>query len=140
MLDDATLDTHLDIRGAVRGVAGPAGVVQNTVFGGGAKCVKNVQKCVFFTPPRGALIIRQIGCFCTPPGYLARTSAKLVYTPPPHPPPPGPPPGTPPKHPPPTPPKQHPPKIQFCPSSETDSTPTKPHVCLNQTMKKSGVF
>ena len=107
MLDDATLDTHLDIRGAVRGVAVSSGV-QNTVFGGGAKCVKNVQKCVFFTPPRGALIIRQIGCFCTPPGYLARTSAKLVYTPPPTPPQ-----NTPP-HPPPSPPQNtvfHPPLL-----------------------------
>ena len=58
---------------------GPSGI-QILYLGGGAKCVKNVSKCVFFTPPRGALIIRQIGWFCTPPGYLARASRILVYT------------------------------------------------------------
>ena len=76
-------------------------VVQNTVFGGVRNVSKMCQKCVFFTPPRGALIIRQIGWFCTPPGYLARASRILVYTPPPTPPqntPPPPPPLPPPKY------------------------------------------
>ena len=129
-------DSHLDIRGALTGVeSDPCGWYKILYLGGVRNVSKMCQKCVFFTPPRGALIIRQIGWFCTPPGYLARASRILVYTPPPHPPPPGPPPGAPPKHPP-----RHPPKYRFWPPSETDSTPTKPHVCLNQTMKKSGVF
>ena len=53
MLDDATLDTHLDIRGAVRGVAGPAGVVPKyCIWGGCEMCQKCAKMRVFHTPPR----------------------------------------------------------------------------------------
>ncbi len=43
------------------------GVPKHCIWGG-VKCVKNVPKMRYFRPPRGALIIRQIGRFCTPPG------------------------------------------------------------------------
>ncbi len=46
-------DSYLDIRGAVWEWSLSRRVVQNTVFWGGAKCVKNVSKMrVFHTPPR----------------------------------------------------------------------------------------
>ena len=51
MLDDATLDTHLDIRGAVRGVAGPAGVVQILYLGGVRNVSKRVKNACFSHPP-----------------------------------------------------------------------------------------
>ena len=56
MLDDATLDTHLDIRGAVRGVAGPAGVTKIRLararYPGG---VQNQPICLIISAPRGGV-------------------------------------------------------------------------------------
>ena len=51
-LDDATLDTHLDIRGAVRGVAVSFGVPKYCIWGGCEMCQKWSKMRVFHTPPR----------------------------------------------------------------------------------------
>ncbi len=51
MLDDATLDTHLDIRGAVRGVAGPAGFNKILYFGGVRNVSKMCKNACFSHPP-----------------------------------------------------------------------------------------
>ena len=51
MLDDATLDTHLDIRGAVRGVAVSSGVPKYCIWGGCEIVSKMVKNACFSHPP-----------------------------------------------------------------------------------------
>ena len=51
---DATLDTHLDIRGAVRGVAVPSGVGTKILYLGGVRNVSKMCKNACFSHPPAA--------------------------------------------------------------------------------------
>ena len=51
MLDDATLDTHLDVRGAVRGVAVSSGVSEILYLGGVRNVSKMCKNACFSHPP-----------------------------------------------------------------------------------------